>query len=206
MAKYIGPKCRLSRREGIDLQHKSRARSLDSKCKSDTPPGQFGDRQARVTDYSLQLRMKQLIKRYYGVLERQFRNYYSKADQMKGSTGENIVKLLESRLDNVVYRLGMALTRAEARQMVNHKAITVNGKVVNIPSYLVEPNDVIEVKESAKKQNRIIAAVEAMEREIMPEWLSLDAKKLSGIFKRYPDANEFPPEFKPHLVVELYSK
>lgn len=206
MAKYIGPKCRLSRREGVDLQHKSRARSLESKCKAKTAPGQFGDRPARVTDYSLQLRMKQLIKRYYGVLERQFRTYYAKADQMKGSTGENIIKILESRLDNVVYRLGFALTRAEARQMVNHRAILVNGKVVNIPSYLVKPNDVIEVKEKAKKQNRIIAAVEAAEQSVMPEWLSSDAKKLTGTFKRYPDASEFPPEFKVHLVVELYSK
>lgn len=206
MAKYIGPKCRLSRREGIDLQHKSRARSLDSKCKADTPPGQFGTRGSRVTDYSLQLRMKQLIKRYYGVLERQFRNYYEKADGLKGSTGENIVKLLESRLDNLVYRLGFAATRAEARQLVNHKSVTVNGRVVNIPSFLAKPNDVIEIREAAKKQNRIIAAVEAMEKEIMPEWLSLDAKKMSGVFKRYPDASEFPPEFKVHLVVELYSK
>jgi small subunit ribosomal protein S4 len=206
MAKYIGPKCRLSRREGIDLQHKSRARSLDSKCKADTPPGQFGTKGARVTDYSLQLRMKQLIKRYYGVLERQFHIYYEKASGLKGSTGDNIVRILESRLDNVVYRLGFAATRAEARQMVNHKAILVNGKTVNIPSFLVKPNDVIEVKEKAKKQLRITAAIEAMENGVMPEWLSLDGKNMKGTVKRYPDTNEFPPEFKVHLVVELYSK
>lgn len=206
MAKYTGPKCRLSRREGVDLLHKSRARSLDSKCKADTPPGQFGDRAPRVTDYSSQLRMKQLIKRYYGVLERQFHNYYVKADRLKGATGENIIKLIESRLDNVVYRLGLAATRAEARQMVNHKAIMVNGKTVSIPSYLVKPNDVIEVREKAKKHLRITAAIEAFPEENLPEWLSLDSKNLSGVFKRFPDANEFPPEFKVHQVVELYSK
>jgi len=206
MAKYIGPKCRLSRREGVDLQHKSKARSLDSKCNANVPPGQFGERASKLTDYGLQLRMKQLIKRYYGILERQFHNYYKRADSSKGSSGENLVRLLESRLDNVVYRLGFAATRAEARQMVNHKSITVNGKIVNIPSYLVEPNDEIAVKEKSKKQNRIISAIDFAEKGIVPEWLSLDGKKASGVFKRYPDANEFPPEFKVHLVVELYSK
>lgn len=206
MAKYIGPKCRLSRREGVDLQHKSRARSLDSKCKADTPPGQFGEKGSRATDYSLQLRMKQLIKRYYGILERQFHNYYKKADSSKGSSGENLIRLLESRLDNVVYRLGFAATRAEARQMVNHRSIIVNGKIVNIPSYLVEPNDEIAVKEQSKKQNRIISALDSAEKGVIPEWLSLDSKKVAGIFKRYPDASEFPPEFKVHLVIELYSK
>jgi len=206
MAKYIGPKCRLSRREGIDLQHKSRARSLDSKCKADTPPGQFGDRGSRTTDYSLQLRMKQLIKRYFGVLEKQFHNCYKEADRLKGSTGDNLVRLLESRLDNLVYRIGFAATRYEARQLVNHKAVLVNGKVVSIPSYTVKPNDVISIKERCKKQNRIVAAIEAREKDIMPEWLSLDAKNFSGVLKRYPDVTEFPPEFKAHLVVELYSK
>jgi small subunit ribosomal protein S4 len=207
MAKYIGPKCRLSRREGVDLQLKSRARALDSKCKSDTPPGQFGDRASRkVTDYGVQLRMKQLIKRYYGVLERQFHKYYEMADHSKGSTGENIIKLLEARLDNVVYRLGFAATRAEARQLVSHKAILVNGRPTNIPSYLVEPNDVIEVKDKSKKQSRIAQSMELALQGVIPEWLSLDDKKMSGIFKRCPDVNEFPPEFKVHLVVELYSK
>ncbi len=206
MAKYIGPKCRLSRREGVDLQHKSKARALDSKCKANVPPGQFGERSSRTTDYNVQLRMKQMIKRYYGILERQFHNYYKKADSSKGSSGENLIRLLESRLDNVVYRLGFAATRAEARQMVNHRSITVNGKVVNIPSCLVEPNDEIVVKEKSKKQGRIVNAIEAAEKGIIPDWLSLDGKKAAGVFKRYPDASEFPPEFKVHLVIELYSK
>ncbi|MCL5261030.1 MAG: 30S ribosomal protein S4 [Gammaproteobacteria bacterium] len=208
MAKYIGPKCRLSRREGVDLGLKSRARSLDSKCKATTPPGQFGDRTPRVTDYSVQLRMKQLIKRYYGILERQFHNYYKNADRLKGSSGENLIRLLESRLDNIVYRLGFAATRSEARQLVNHKSIKVNGRAVSIPSYLVKPNDVIEVKEKSKKQNRIVAALEAVDKGIasIPEWLSIDTKEFKGVLKRYPDVSEFPPEFKVHLVIELYSK
>lgn len=207
MAKYIGPKCRLSRREGVDLQHKSRARSLDSKCKADTPPGQFGARAGKkATDYSLQLRMKQLIKRYYGLLEKQFHNYYKGADRRKGSTGNNLIYLLESRLDNVVYRLGFAATRAEARQLVNHKAITVNGKSVNIPSYLLQVNDEVAVKEKNKNQNRIAASIETAARGTTPEWLTVDTKKMSGVFKRYPDVSEFPPEFQVHLVVELYSK
>ncbi|MBU0744771.1 MAG: 30S ribosomal protein S4 [Gammaproteobacteria bacterium] len=206
MAKYIGPKCRLSRREGVDLQLKSRARSLDSKCKASVPPGQFGDRKSRATDYSVQLRMKQLIKRYYGILEKQFHNYYKKADSRKGSSGENLICLLESRLDNVVYRLGFALTRAEARQLVNHKSVTVNGRVVNIPSYLVAIDDEIGIKEKSKKQDRIANAIDVAGRAIIPEWLLVDNKKMTGVFKRYPDASEFPPEFKVHLVVELYSK
>lgn len=206
MAKYIGPKCRLSRREGIDLQHKSRGRALASKCKADVPPGQFGEKSGRATDYSVQLRMKQLIKRYYGILERQFHNYYKKADNSKGSSGENLIRILESRLDNVVYRLGFAATRAEARQMVNHRSIMVNGKIVNIPSFLVKPNDEVAVKEKSKKQIRIISAIEAAEKVVIPEWLSSDAKKAVGIFKRHLDVSEFPPEFKVHLVVELYSK
>ena len=207
MAKYIGPKCRLSRREGVDLQHKSRARSLDSKCKADTPPGQFGTRVGKKrTDYSVQLRMKQLIKRYYGILEKQFHNYYKTADRRKGSTGNNLISLLESRLDNVVYRLGLAATRAEARQLVSHKSIMVNGKTVNIPSYLVRVNDEIAVREKNKNQGRIAASIELAERGVMPEWLSLDAKKMSGAFKRHLDVSEFPPEFQVHLVVELYSK
>jgi len=206
MARYIGPKCRLSRREGIDLQHKSNIRSLESKCKAEVPPGQHGERAGRTTDYSLQLRMKQLIKRYYGILEKQFRNYYQTAARMKGATGERLLFLLESRLDNVVYRLGLAATRTEARQLVGHKAITVNDKIVNIPSFLVRPQDVIGVREKAKKQGRIIASIEAAKQRNLPEWLSLDDKEMKGIFKRYPDMSELPPEFKVHLVVELYSK
>lgn len=206
MAKYIGPKCRLSRREGVDLQHKSKARALDSKCKANVPPGQFGEKSNRVTDYSLQLRMKQLIKRYYGILERQFRNYYKESERRKGSAGENLICLLESRLDNVVYRLGFAMTRAEARQMVNHKAITVNGKIVSIPSCLIKPNDEVAIREKSKRQGRVAAAIGVAEKGTMPEWLSADSKKMIGSFKRYPDSSEFPPEFKVHLVVELYSK
>lgn len=206
MAKYIGPKCRLSRREGVDLLHKSKARALNSKCKADTPPGQFGTRVGRVTDYSVQLRMKQLIKRYYGILEKQFHNYYQEADRIKGSTGENIIRLLESRLDNLVYRMGFAVTRAEARQLVNHKAVLVNGRTVSIPSYRAKPNDVIAIKEKSKRQNRIVAALDAVNAGVLPEWLTLDSKNMSGVYQRYPDASEFPPEFKVHLVVELYSK
>ena len=207
MAKYIGPKCRLSRREGVDLQHKSRARSLESKCKANTPPGQFGARVSKkATDYREQLRMKQLIKRYYGVLEKQFHNYYKEAHRQKGSTSTNLIQLLEARLDNVVYRLGFGATRAEARQLVNHKAITVNGRTVNIPSYLLKPNDEIAVKEKSKKQSRITESMEAAAKGGEYEWLTLDAKKMSGIFKRYPDVSEFPTEFQVHLVVELYSK
>lgn len=204
MARYIGPKCRLSRREGTDLQHKSNARSLESKCKLTTPPGQFGDKVGRLTDFGVQLRMKQMIKRYYGVLEKQFHNYYMKADRMKGSTGESLLRLLESRLDNVVYRLGLASTRSEARQLVSHKAVLVNGRVVNIPSYIVVANDEIEIKDSAKSQARIDGAMKVSEQGTAPEWLTRNGKK--GVFKRYPDISEMPPEFKIHLVVELYSK
>lgn len=206
MAKYIGPKCRLSRRAGVDLQHKSKARSLDSKCKANVPPGQFGERASRTTDYNVQLRMKQLIKFYYGILERQFHNYYKKADSRKGSSGENLIRMLESRLDNVVYRMGFAATRAEARQMVNHRSVTVNAKIVNIPSYAVSPNDEIAIKEKSKKQGRIANAIEVAEKGTIPDWLSADSKKMTGVFKRYPDVSEFPPEFKVHLVIELYSK
>jgi len=206
MARYIGPKCRLSRREGVDLQHKSSTRSLESKCKINTPPGQHGERAGRSTDYSLQLRMKQMIKRYYGVLERQFRNYYYEAARMKGSTGDKLLSLLESRLDNVVYRLGLAVTRTEARQLVGHKAVMVNGKTVNISSCLVKPGDVIEVRGKAKTQARIVASLAAAKQRGIPEWLEMDEKEMKGTFKRYPDMNELPPEFKVHLVVELYSK
>lgn len=205
MARYIGAKCRLSRREKTDLQLKSSTRSLDTKCKLDTPPGMHGQRHSRLTDYGVQLRMKQLVKRYYGVLEKQFHNYYTEADRKKGSTGENLLQLLESRLDNVVYRLGLAVTRSAARQLVSHRSISVNGKIVNIASYLVKPHDIIAVKEGSKKQLRIASAVAAVSDNV-PEWLSLDKNEMSGIFKRYPEMNELPQEFKIHQVVELYSK
>lgn len=206
MAKYLGPKCRLSRREKTDLQLKSGIRSIDSKCKIDRTPGQHWQRRGRITDYALQLRMKQLIRRYYGVLEKQFRNYYKKADRMKGSTGDNLLRLLESRLDNVVYRMGFAATRAEARQLVNHKSITVNGKIINVASYLVAPNDTIEVRNRSKEQLRITAALELAQQRQAAAWLEVDSKKKSGTFKNYPDISELPAEFKVNLVVELYSK
>jgi small subunit ribosomal protein S4 len=202
MARYIGARCRLARRERNDLGLS--IRSLESKSKKKNPPGQHGDKGGRITDYGVQLRMKQMIKRYYGILERQFHNYYKKAEQLKGATGHNLLKLLESRLDNVVYRLGFAVTRAEARQLVSHKSLKVNGRVVNIPSYLVEPNDVIEIVEGGKSQQRIVMAIGLADQRPMAEWL--DRKEFSGTFKRYPDMNELPPEFKVHFVVELYSK
>lgn len=206
MARYLGPKLRLSRREKTDLQHTSGIRAIDSKCNLERTPGQHWQRRTRLTDYGVQLRMKQLIRRYYAVLEKQFRNYYKKADLMKGSTGDNLLRLLESRLDNVVYRMGFAATRAEARQLVSHKCMLVNGSVVNIPSYHVLPNDQIEIRDKAKKQLRIAAAIDlAQQRPQMP-WIEVDSKKFSGTFKDHPDVAELPPEFKVNLVVELYSK
>lgn len=206
MAKYIGPKCKLSRREGTDLQLKSGMRDIGSKCKLNSPPGQHGARRGRLTDYGAQLRMKQMIRRYYGVLERQFKRYYMLADKLKGSTGENLLRILESRLDNVVYRMGFGATRAEARQLVNHKAVLVNGKVVNIPSYLVKPNDVIEIRDKSKKQLRIVAALELAKQRAQSEWLDVDSKQLRGVFKSYPEMSQLPVEFMVNMVVELYSK
>lgn len=203
MARYLGPTCKLSRREGTDLLLKSGVRSIESKCKLDTPPGQHGQK-GRLSDYGVQLRMKQQIRRYYGVLEKQFRNYYQLADKQKGSTGTNLLTLLESRLDNVVYRMGFASTRAEARQLVSHKSIKVNGKVLNIPSYRVEPNDLIELTEKAKGQLRVRAAVD-LQRQAA-QWVDVDTKAMKGVFKSYPDASDFPAEFKVSLVIELFSK
>lgn len=206
MARYLGPKCKLSRREGTDLQHKSGIRSIESKCKLDVPPGMHGARRGRTTDYRIMMRMKQLIKRYYNLMEKQFRNCYAKADQMNGPTGENLLMLLESRLDNIVYRMGFASTRAEARQLVTHKAILVNGKTLNIPSYRVVPGDVVEIRERAKSQLRIAAALEIAQQRSLPEWLEVDAKKKQGTFKAIPGLADLPAEFKVNLVVELYSK
>lgn len=206
MAKYTGPKCKLSRREGTDLFLKSRARGLESKCKLDKIPGQHGDRRTRISDYGVQLREKQKLRRIYGVLERQFRNYFKKAAQQKGSTGENLLKLLEGRLDNVVYRMGFAVTRAEARQLVSHRAITVNGTVVNIPSYQVSSNDVVAVRERAKKQTRIQDALSLSEQLGLPGWLDVDSKKMEGVFKSLPERSDLPAEINESLVVELYSK
>jgi small subunit ribosomal protein S4 len=206
MARYLGPKCRLSRRERTDLQLKSGIRAIDTKCNLERIPGQHWQRRGRTTDYGTQLRMKQMIRRYYGVLEKQFRNYYKTADSLKGSTGDNLLLLLESRLDNVVYRMGFAATRAEARQLVSHKAVKVNGYIVNVASYHVKPNDVIEIRDRAKKQLRIKAALELMQQRAPAPWIEVDPKKMVGTFKQTPDIADLPAEFKVNLVVELYSK
>jgi small subunit ribosomal protein S4 len=194
------------RREGTDLYLKSRVRAIDSKCNMEKLPGQQGDRRRRLSDYGVQLREKQKVKRLYGVLERQFRNYYRNADRAKGPTGENLLRTLERRLDNVVYRMGFGSTRAEARQLVSHKAIAVNGQTVNIPSYQVNPEDVVSVREPAQKQDRVKGAVSLAEQYGFPDWLEVDTKALSGTFKRYPDRAELPAEINEQLIVELYSK
>ncbi|MBT8040023.1 MAG: 30S ribosomal protein S4 [Xanthomonadales bacterium] len=208
MARYIGPTCKLARREGVDLELKSPARGLESKCKLNQPPGQHGaSRRVRLSDYALQLREKQKVRRTYGVLERQFRNYYKLAAKQKGATGENLLRLLETRLDNVVYRMGFAVTRAQARQLVSHKAIQVNGKAVNIPSYRIKPDDVVAIREKAKKQLRIKeAAALSQEMNLVPGWIDVDAKKMEGTFKAYPDREELSPDINENLIVELYSK
>lgn len=206
MARYIGPKCKLMRREGTDLYLKSRARSVDSKCNMEKVPGQSGDRRRRLSDYGVQLREKQKVRRLYGVLERQFRNYYVEADRVKGPTGENLLVLLESRLDNVVYRMGFGATRAEARQLVSHKAVEVNGKVVNIASFRVNPEDQVSIREAAKKQDRIKNSIALAEQYGTPEWMEVDGNAMKGIFKRHPDRAELPAEINEQLIVELYSK
>jgi small subunit ribosomal protein S4 len=206
MARYLGPKCKLSRREGTDLFLKSRGKSLDSKCKLEQPPGQHGQRRARHSDYALQLRAKQRLRRIYGILERQFRNYYKTAAKQKGSTGENLLNLLESRLDNIVYRMGMAATRAEARQLVSHKAIMVNNKITNIPSFQVSPGDEIAVREKAKNQSRINDALTVAEQYGWPEWVEVNSKDKKGVFKVLPDRADLGSEINEQLVVELYSK
>ncbi len=206
MARYIGPKCKLMRREGTDLYLKSRARSVDSKCNMEKVPGQQSDRRRRLSDYGVQLREKQKVRRLYGLLERQFRNYYANADRAKGPTGENLLKLLERRLDNVVYRMGFGSTRAEARQLVSHKAIEVNGRPVNVASFSVSPDDVVSVREGAKKQSRIQNAMTLAEQYGFPEWLEVDTKAMSGTFKRIPDRVDLPAEINEQLIVELYSK
>lgn len=206
MARYIGPKCKLSRREGVDLELKSGLRALDTKCKLEQTPGQHGARRGRLSDYALQLREKQKLRRIYGILERQFRNYYKEAARLTGSTGENLLKLLESRLDNVVYRSGFGSTRAEARQLVSHKAIVVNGQVVNIPSYVVKPNDVIAIREKSKKQTRIQDSMNLAKQKGIAEWISLDENKLEAVFKSTPERSDLSADINESLVVELYSK
>ncbi|MCG2584885.1 30S ribosomal protein S4 [Massilia sp. TS11] len=207
MARYIGPKAKLSRREGTDLFLKSARRSLDSKCKLETKPGQHGVKSgARTSDYGNQLREKQKVKRIYGLLERQFRRYFAEAERRKGNTGETLLGLLESRLDNVAYRMGFGSTRAEARQLVSHKAFTVNGNVVNIPSYLVKAGDVIAVREKSKKQARIIESLALAESVGMPSWVSVDAKKMEGTFKSVPERSDIAADVNESLIVELYSR
>jgi small subunit ribosomal protein S4 len=206
MARYIGPKCKLSRREGTDLLLKSRARPIESKCQIDKIPGEHGGKAKRLSDYALQLREKQKLRRIYGILERQFRRYYKEAAKKKGSTGEVLLQILESRLDNVVYRMGFGSTRSEARQLVSHRAILVNGKSVNIPSYQVNPNDEIQIREKCRKQLRIQDSLNVAEQYGLPEWVEVDVKKMAGVFKQVPDRSELPSEINEQLVVELYSK
>ena len=206
MARYLGPKLKLSRREGTDLFLKSGVRAIDSKCKIDTAPGQHGARKPRLSDYGSQLREKQKVRRMYGILERQFRNYYKEANRLKGNTGENLLVLLEGRLDNIVYRMGFAATRAEARQLVSHKAIVVNGRVVNIPSFQVSVDDVVAVREKSKKQARIKASLELATQREKPTWLEVDATKMEGVFKRTPERSDLSADINEHLIVELYSK
>ena len=206
MARYRGPSLRLSRREGTDLMLKSGVRAIESKCNMETAPGVHGLRRGRLSDYGLQLREKQKVRRMYGVLEKQFRNYYKKAAKAKGNTGENLLSYLEQRLDNVVYRMGFASTRAEARQMVTHKAFEVNGKTVNIPSYQVKQDDVISVREKAKKQIRIKAALDLGDKKELSGWVEVDKDKFTGVFKSVPDRSDLSAEINENLIIELYSK
>jgi small subunit ribosomal protein S4 len=207
VARYLGPKAKLSRREGTDLFLKSARRSIQDKSKFDSKPGQHGRTSGqRTSDFGLQLREKQKVKRMYGILEKQFRKYFEEADRRKGNTGANLLFLLESRLDNVVYRMGFGSTRAEARQLVGHKAITVNGKPLNIPSYLVKPGDVIAVREKSKKQNRVVEALQLATQVGIPAWIEVNVDKAEGTFKKVPDRDEFGADIKEALIVELYSR
>lgn len=209
MARYIGPTCKLARREGADLSLKSPARAVDSKCKLEQKPGQHGagGKRARLSDYAVQLREKQKVKRIYGVLERQFSNYYSKASQTKGNAGENLLRMLEGRLDNIVYRMGFAVTRAQARQLVSHKAIKVNGKSVNLPSYQVKPGDEIAVVEKSRNQLRIQEALNlSQEMDLAPAWIEIDAGKFVGTLKALPERSDLPSDINESLIIELYSK
>ena len=207
MARYLGPKAKLSRREGTDLFLKSARRSISDKVKFESKPGQHGRTSgARTSDYGVHLREKQKVKRMYGVLERQFRRYFEEADKRKGNTGANLLFLLETRLDNVVYRMGFGSTRAEARQLVSHKAITVNGGCVNIPSYLVKAGDVVSVREKSKTQVRIAEALQLATQVGLPAWVEVNLSKSEGIFKKVPDRDEFAADINESLIVELYSR
>ena len=209
MARYLGPTCKLARREGADLSLKSPARALDSKCKLEQKPGQHGAtaRRGKLSDYATQLREKQKVKRIYGLLERQFRNYYKKAATRKGNTGENLLQMLETRLDNVVYRMGFAVTRPAARQLVSHRGVTVNGKPVNLPSYAVKAGDAIALVEKASRQLRVKESLDVAEKmNLSPSWVEVDAGKFAGVFKAVPDRGDLPSDINEALIVELYSK
>lgn len=206
MARYLGPTCKLSRREGTDLFLKSGIRPLESKCRAESAPGQHGQRRSRLSDYGVQLREKQKVRRLYGVLEKQFRSYYAIAARRKGVTGENLLQLLEQRLDNVVYRMGFGATRAEARQLIAHNGITVNGRKVNVPSAQIAEGDVVGVRERARKQLRIQSALQLANQRGAVDWVDVDVNKMEGTFKRAPDRSELPSEINESLIVELYSK
>ena len=206
MARYIGPTCKLARREKTDLGLKSGLRSLDTKCNMEQPPGVHGAGRGRLSDFGLQLREKQKVRRIYGVLEKQFRNYYKKASGQKGATGENLLKLLEQRLDNVVYRMGFGATRAESRQLVGHKAIMVNGQTVNVASFTCNAGDVVSIREKAKKQQRVKDALELSKQREPSEWITVDEKSMEGTFKSVPERSDLPTEIQENLIVELYSK
>ena len=206
MARYLGPKLKLSRREGTDLFLKSGVRPLESKCRADSVPGQHGQRRTRLSDYAVQLREKQKVRRIYGVLEKQFRNYYKKADRQKGATGMNLLRILERRLDNVVYRMGFGSTRAESRQLVSHKSIVVNGTVVNIPSYQVQAGDVVAIREKSRNQLRIQGALTLSANRSPVPWVEVNPEKMEGVFKAAPERDELPQEINENLIVELYSK
>ena len=209
MARYIGPTCKLARREGADLSLKSPARAIDSKCKLEQKPGQHGAvaKKGKLSDYATQLREKQKVKRIYGLLERQFRSYYTKASRKKGNTGENLLQMLETRLDNVVYRMGFAVTRASARQLVSHRGVTVNGKPVNLPSYAVKAGDSVELTEKAQKHLNVQEALNlSQQMDLVPSWCEVDAKKFAGVFKAVPDRADLPSDINEALIVELYSK
>ncbi|HSW69524.1 MAG TPA: 30S ribosomal protein S4 [Gammaproteobacteria bacterium] len=205
MARYLGPRCKLERRDGA-LSLLSGVRSIDTKCKIDTAPGMHGARKGRTTEYGTQLREKQKVRRIYGIMERQFRNYFKKAARLKGSTGDNLLKLLESRLDNVVYRMGFGSTRAEARQLVNHCAVLVNGKSVNIPSLMLNPGDVVTIRPRSKQQLRIQGAIALSQSRPVCGWIEVDPAELSGVFKNIPDRADLPPDIYEKLIVEFYSK
>ncbi|AFA41029.1 30S ribosomal subunit protein S4 [Wigglesworthia glossinidia endosymbiont of Glossina morsitans morsitans (Yale colony)] len=206
MARYLGPMLKLSRREGTDLFFKSGIRVIETKCKIDQLPGQHGIKKPRLSDYGIQLREKQKVRRLYGILEKQFKRYYKKASRMKGNTGENLLKILENRLDNIVYRIGFGTTRAESRQLIVHKSITVNKKIINIPSYQLKINDVVQIHPNSKKQSRIQASIEISEQREKQSWIEVDLIKMQGILKKFPERSELSSEINEHLIVELYSK